>query len=134
MTENRLCKAITSRGTRCKARALEGQEWCYNHSPHSAEQRREHASAGGKSRSRQVTEVSRIEAIDKQLKRVTQDVIEGRLSEDVARVAIQGLNARLRAAKVKQETVEFEEYGRRLEALEQKAKAQQLGRNPRRGA
>jgi hypothetical protein len=78
--------------------------------------------------------VSKIEAIDKELKQVTRDVLAGRLSEDAGRVAIQGLNARLRAAKVKQETVEFEEYGRRLEALEQKAKAQQLSRNPRRGA
>jgi hypothetical protein len=124
MSTNVICKAITASGGRCKVRAQEGQDWCWNHSPDSANQRRKNAAAGGRSRSRQATEVSRVEAIDKELKRVTQDVIEGRLSEDVGRVAIQGLNAWLRATKVKQETVEFEDYGRRIGELERRAGSQ----------
>ncbi len=100
---------------------LDGGDHCYSHSPDRAEERKKNAALGGASRTRQSSEVARIEAIDRELKKVTQDVLAGRLSEDAGRVAIQGLNARLRATKVKQETVEFEDYGRRISELERRA-------------
>lgn len=40
------CKAIKADGTRCRAGAQEGQDWCYNHDPSRAEERRTNASAG----------------------------------------------------------------------------------------
>jgi hypothetical protein len=47
MEETSQCSAITAAGRRCSARAQPGQEWCYNHSPSRAEERRLNAHAGG---------------------------------------------------------------------------------------
>src|SRR5215210_392398 len=43
-----LCTAITQDGGRCKARAIKGSQWCYNHHPDHSEERQRHASKGGK--------------------------------------------------------------------------------------
>ena len=47
MDERRQCSAITAAGRRCSARAEAGLEWCWNHDPSRAEERRINAHAGG---------------------------------------------------------------------------------------
>jgi DNA polymerase I len=43
-----VCAAIKQDGLRCKARTMKGSEWCFNHHPDQSEERRRHASKGGK--------------------------------------------------------------------------------------
>jgi hypothetical protein len=42
-----ICAAIKPDGVRCRARAMEGYGYCYNHNPEFADERRLHASKGG---------------------------------------------------------------------------------------
>jgi hypothetical protein len=44
----RVCTAIKATGERCKAGAISGSEWCWNHDPAHAEKRRRHGSKGGR--------------------------------------------------------------------------------------
>lgn len=43
-----ICAAIKPDGVRCRARAMEGYGYCYTHNPEFADERRLHASKGGK--------------------------------------------------------------------------------------
>ena len=53
------CTAIKPNGERCKGRAIQGSEWCWNHDPAHADERRRHGSRGGKrgGRGRPVSEL-----------------------------------------------------------------------------
>jgi hypothetical protein len=44
-----LCAAIKPDGVRCKARAMQGSQWCFNHHPAHSDERRRNASKGGRS-------------------------------------------------------------------------------------
>lgn len=44
----RVCAAIKPDGVRCRARAMKGYLYCFNHHPDFADERRLHASKGGK--------------------------------------------------------------------------------------
>ena len=43
------CSAITKAGARCKASAMEGYQWCFNHHPELAKERSANARRGGRS-------------------------------------------------------------------------------------
>jgi hypothetical protein len=122
------CTAIKPNGERCKVRAIEGSEWCWNHDPDHAEERRRHGSKGGKrgGRGRPQAELSDIK---RRLSDLADDVLEGRQDKGVVAVASQVLNVYLRAVSVELKTREQLELIERLEALEE-----QLERSARRGA
>ena len=42
------CAAIKPDGLRCKARAMQGSQWYFNHNPDHSEERRRNATKGGK--------------------------------------------------------------------------------------
>jgi hypothetical protein len=42
------CSAIKANGQRCRGRAIDGSQWCWNHNPADAEVRRRNASRGGR--------------------------------------------------------------------------------------
>ena len=116
------CTAIKPSGERCKVRAIEGSEWCWNHDPDHAEERRRHGARGGKrgGRGRPQAELANI-------KQRLSDLADAVLAEDPqervdkggAAVASQILNVYLRAVAVELKAREQLELIERLEALEQ---------------
>ena len=112
------CTAIKASGERCKGRAIEGSEWCWNHNPDHADERRRHGAKGGKrgGRGRPQAELTDIK---QRLSDLADDVLEGRQEKGVAAVASQLLNVYLRAVSVELKVKEQQELIERLEALEE---------------
>ena len=112
------CTAIKASGERCKGRAIEGSEWCWNHSPTHEEARRRHGSKGGKrgGRGRPQAELADIK---QRLSGLADDVLAGEVDKGVAAVASQVLNVYLRAVSVELKAREQLELEARIEALEQ---------------
>ena len=124
------CTAIKPSGERCKGRAIEGSEWCWNHDPDHADERRRHGSKGGKrgGRGRSQGETETIKVL---LEDLTERVLSGDLETGPAAVANQLTNTRLRALEQERKNKETEELESRIEALEQ---AQERGTGRWRGA
>jgi hypothetical protein len=124
------CTAIKASGERCKGRAIEGSQWCWNHNPEHADERRRHGSKGGKrgGRGRPQHET---EAIKVLLEDLTEQVLSGELPTGPAAVANQLVNTRLRAIEQERKNKETEELEARIEALE---RAQEKGAGKWRGA
>jgi hypothetical protein len=105
MAETRICSAITRSGKRCSARAQPGLAWCYNHDPARVEERRKHASAGGKTRPRRPPD--ELEQIKADIKTVSAAVLKGGLDKKAktvdkhtAAVLFQGFNTLLRSIEI----------------------------------
>jgi hypothetical protein len=111
------CGAIKPNGERCKGRAIGGSEWCYNHDPGHADERRRHGAKGGKrgGRGRPQRET---EAIKTLLEDLTDRVLSGDLETGPAAVANQLINTRLRAIEQERKNKETEELAERVEELE----------------
>ena len=111
------CTAIKPTGERCKGRAIGGSEWCWNHDPDHAEERRRHGSKGGKrgGRGRPQHET---EAIKVLLEDLTERVLSGELETGPAAVANQLINTRLRALEQERKIKETQVLEARIEALE----------------
>jgi hypothetical protein len=112
------CTAIKASGERCKGRATWGSEWCWNHNPDHADERRRHGAKGGKrgGRGRPQAELTDIK---QRLSDLADDVLEGRRDKGVAAVASQVLNVYLRAVSVELKAREQLELVERLETLEE---------------
>jgi hypothetical protein len=111
------CPAIKPNGERCKGRAIEGSEWCWNHNPAHKDAHRRHGSRGGKrgGRGRPVAELGALRAENADIR---ERLLEGKLKPGVAAVAIQSLNCDIRAVSAALKAKEVEELEGRLEALE----------------
>ena len=111
------CTAIKPSGERCKGRAIEGSEWCWNHDPAHADEHRRHGQRGGKrgGRGRPHAELANIK---RRLSDLADDVLADRVDRGVAAVASQVLNVYLRAVSVELKVREAEELERRMEELE----------------
>ena len=112
------CPAIKPNGERCKGRAIEGSEWCWNHDPTHRDAHHRHGSRGGKrgGRGRPVAELAalRVENAD-----IRERLLEGELQPGIAAVAIQSLNCDIRAVSAALKARrEQEELVERLESLE----------------
>ena len=85
------CAAIKSDGERCRVSAIEGSEWCWNHDPSYADERRRHGSRGGKrgGRGRPVSELARLQA---RFEDLAKKVLSGEVERAKAAVACQLLN------------------------------------------
>jgi hypothetical protein len=115
------CAAIKQDGVRCKARAMQGSQWCFNHHPDHSEQRRRNASKGGKRGGRGRPARSGIEGlkdIKDLLKSLTDGVLSGEVERATAIAANQLLNTALRAIELERRWKEMEDLEGRLEALE----------------
>jgi hypothetical protein len=116
------CTAIKATGDRCKVRAIEGSEWCWNHDPAHAEERRRHGQRGGKRGGRGRPQVE-LADIKRRLLELTEGVLsddeEKRVDKGVAAVASQVLNVYLRAVSVELKAREQLELIERLETLEE---------------
>ena len=112
------CTAINASGERCKGRAIEGSEWCWNHDPTHEEARRRHGSKGGKrgGRGRPIAELASLRDENADIRR---RLLEGELQPNVAAVAVQSINTDIRAVGAAMKAREQEELTERLEALEE---------------
>jgi hypothetical protein len=112
------CGAIKPNGERCKGRAIEGSEWCWNHNPDHADERRRHGAKGGKrgGRGRPQAELANIK---ERLSELADDVLEEKVDRGVGAVVSQILNVYLRAVSVELKVREQTEIIDRLEALEE---------------
>lgn len=116
-----VCAAIKPDGVRCQARAMEGYAYCYNHNPEFADERRLHASKGGKQGGRGRPARSGTEGlqdIKDQLAELTSGVLSGEVTREVAIAANQLLNTSLRALELERKWKEVLELEARLEAVE----------------
>jgi hypothetical protein len=111
------CTAIKASGERCKGRAIEGSEWCWNHNPAHADERRRHGSKGGRrgGRGRPITELGSLRDENADIRR---RLLEGELLPNVAAVAVQSINTDIRALGATLKAREQEELIERLEELE----------------
>src|SRR5918912_2859231 len=116
-----ICAAIKPNGARCKVRAMQGSQWCFNHHPDYSEKRQRNASKGGKRGGRGRPAKSGAEGlrdIKDLLKSLTDDVLSGDVERATAIAANQLLNTSLRAIELERRWKDIEELESRLEALE----------------
>jgi hypothetical protein len=117
----RFCAAIKPDGVRCKARAMRGSQWCFNHHPDHSDERRRNATKGGQRGGRGRPARSGAEGlkyIKNLLKSLTDGVLSGEVERATAIAANQLLNTALRAIELERRWKEIEDLEGRLEALE----------------
>jgi hypothetical protein len=112
------CAAIKPDGERCKVRAMEASEWCWNHDPAHAEERRRHGSKGGKrgGRGRPSVELGRLQA---RFEELAEEVLAGEVERGVGAVVGQLLSGARACVRDALAAREQEELLGRLEALEE---------------
>jgi hypothetical protein len=112
------CTAIKPSGERCKGRAIEGSEWCWNHDPAHADKHRRHGSKGGKrgGRGRPVAELARLGT---RFEELADMVLRGEVDRADGAVAGQLLNGARACMRDGLKAKEVEELEQRLEELEQ---------------
>jgi hypothetical protein len=112
------CTAIKPSGERCKGRAFEGSEWCWNHDPAHAADHRRHGAKGGKrgGRGRPVAELARLQS---RFEELAESVLAGEVERGVGAVVGQLLNGARACVRDGMVAREQEELLGRLEALEE---------------
>ena len=112
-----VCAAIKPDGARCKARAMKGSQWCFNHHPDYSQERQRNASKGGRrgGRGRPGRPDSELHTL---LEDLTQRVIDGKLDTSRGAVAAQLINTRIRLLGHELKVREAEELEARIEELE----------------
>jgi hypothetical protein len=112
------CPAIKPNGERCKGRAIEGSEWCWNHDPAHADDRRRNGQRGGKrgGRGRPSVELARLQA---RFEDLAEKVLDGDIERGVGAVVGQLLNGARACVRDGLAAREQEELIERLEALEE---------------
>jgi len=104
---------VKTKGGRCTAPTLPGQEWCYGHHPDYAEKRRRFAARSHKTRSAS-PEIGLIKA---RLVTLAEDVMEGNVDRANAAVSSQVYNVLLRAISVELKIKETGELEAQVEEL-----------------
>src|SRR5215207_6124007 len=121
------CQGIKQDGGRCTASVPEGSQWCFNHDPARAGERKRNAARAGKSRpNREILDIKVL------LGDLTERVLEGDLPTSVAAVANQLINTRLRAIETERRVKETEELEERIERIEAKTNPKGANRWQRR--
>jgi hypothetical protein len=111
------CAFIKAGGERCKARAQEGYDHCFNHRSDTAELRKEAARSGGKARARGGP-YSDLRAAKRSLSKLRQEIWRGNMSPQRGAVLTQVINAEIRCVEVERKVREQEELEARIAALE----------------
>ncbi len=126
------CSGIKADGGRCRAQAITGGEWCFNHHPGYEEQRRRRASRGGKrgGRGRPMAELSELKG---QLAALYAGVLAGTIEPKVGAVLAQITNGQIRLAEAALKAKEQLEMLQRVEELERLLAGRRDGRRGRWG-
>lgn len=109
-----VCSGLKRDGGRCTVVVSGPNDYCYQHDPARAGERKRAASKAA--RSKPSRELSGLKA---QLQDLTRDVLSGDLETGRAAVANQLINTRLRAIELERKIRETDELEARLEALEE---------------
>jgi|SRR5215204_6591233 len=111
------CSGIRADGGRCRAQAMRDSQWCLNHNPDYKEERRRHASKGGKrgGRGRPSAELHRLQH---RFEDLAQQVLDGEVERGVGAVVGQLLNGARACVRDSLTAREQEELIERLERLE----------------
>jgi len=112
------CVGIKAEGGRCRAQAIRDSEWCFNHHPNYEEQRRSRASRGGRRGGRGRPGGDLVD-LKRDVRKVIDDVLAGKVLQGPGAVALQGFNVLLRASKLELDIREQTELIERMEALEE---------------
>jgi hypothetical protein len=113
-----LCSGIRADGGRCRAQAIRGSDYCFNHHPDYEEQRRQRAAKGGKrgGRGRPSVELARLQA---RFEDLAEQVLAGEVERGIGAVVGQLLNGARACVRDALAAREQEELVARLEALEE---------------
>ena len=107
------CQGIKRDGGRCTASVAPGVQWCFNHDPERADDRKRNASRAGKSSGgREIRDLKR------RISEVVDAVLEGSQDRGRAAVAIQGFNALRGVLELERKIRETDELEARIEELE----------------
>jgi hypothetical protein len=114
------CGAIKPNGERCRGRAIEGSEWCWNHDPSYAEERRRNASKGGRraGRGRPSPATAELARLQKRFEDLVDEVLSGAVDRGDAAVVAQLLNGARACVVGLLKAREQEELEQRLEEVE----------------
>ena len=116
------CQGIKRDGSQCTLSVAAGAQWCFNHDPNRADERRRNASKAGRTKG-----TGEISDLKKQLKDLAADVLSGDVQRADAAVVNQILNTRARLIELERKIREQEELEERLEALESVLKVRSAG-------
>jgi hypothetical protein len=108
------CAGIKRDGGRCTVIVNGAQNYCYQHDPKRAEERRRNASRAARSKPSK-----ELVGIKQRLSDLADDVLSDKVDRSVGAVASQILNVYLRAVSVELKVREQLELTERLEALEE---------------
>jgi hypothetical protein len=111
------CSGITRSGERCMGVAIDASGLCYSHSPNHADARKRAARKGGQrgGRGRPQTQLASLVSDNTDIR---EQVLRGEIMPNVGAVAIQSINAAIRAVKVGLELREQQDLEERLAELE----------------
>ena len=111
------CTAIKPDGVRCKARAMKGSQWCFNHHPDYTQERQRNARKGGRrgGRGRPSSELSRLQ---ERFEELAEQVLSGEVERGVGAVVAQLLNGARACVATRLKAIEQEDILERLEELE----------------
>ncbi len=111
------CSGIKADSGRCKAQAITGSSWCFNHHPDYEEQRRRRAFRGGKrgGRGRPSSELARLQG---RFEELAEQVLSGEVERGVGAVAAQLLNGARACVATRLKAIEQEDILERVEELE----------------
>jgi hypothetical protein len=114
------CAALKRDGGRCNAPSLVGEEWCFNHHPDRAEERKRNASKAGKrgGKGRGFRTTGEIPEIKTAILKLVGDVLEGSVERSSAAVVGNLYNTLLRAVEVERKIKETEDLEHRIATLE----------------
>jgi hypothetical protein len=120
------CLGITWDGRRCEGVAIGDTDYCYQHDPNRAEERRRNASKGGKrgGRGRPTVELARLQA---RFEELAEKVLAGEVERGVGAVAGQLLNGARACVRDGLVAREQEELVSRLEGLERTLEERRSG-------
>jgi len=125
------CEALKDGGARCKGRAMEGSDWCYNHDPSKAEERKRNARRGGKAGGRGRSGLDETAEAKRWIKSLVARLIKGEVERDMATACFMGLNVLARYIEVERKLRDQEELVERMDAIEEALKQ---GRKSKYGA
>ena len=116
------CQQIKADGTRCRATAMEGAAWCFNHHPDHAEERRASASRAGKrgGRGRPRQNARELAEAKGHIRDVIRDVLAGRTETARGAVTAQLYNVLIRCIETERRVHETEEFAAQLAELEER--------------
>jgi hypothetical protein len=114
----RRCQALKGDGTRCKARAMEGSTWCFNHDPAKAQERSANARKGGRTGGRGRGGLDETTQAKKYIRGLVVQLLNGGVQREVATACFMGLNVLARYVELERRIRESDELEARIEALE----------------